>query len=37
MSFGEIAAEFGETADVIRMRVNRAIARIAQDSHGPPG
>ncbi len=37
MSFTEIAAEFGETPDVIRMRVNRAVARIAQEGHGQPG
>lgn len=30
MSFAEIAAELGETPDAIRMRLNRAIARIAQ-------
>jgi RNA polymerase sigma factor (sigma-70 family) len=30
MSFAEIAAELGETPDGVRMKVNRAIARIAQ-------
>lgn len=34
MSFAEIAAEFGETADAMRMRVNRAIARIAGGADG---
>lgn len=34
MSFAEIAEEFGETPDTMRMRVNRAIARIAGDSDG---
>ena len=29
MSFGEIAAELGETADGVRMKLNRAIARMA--------
>lgn len=28
MSFAEIAAEYGESAGAVRMRVNRAIARI---------
>ncbi|MCE3001207.1 MAG: sigma-70 family RNA polymerase sigma factor [Xanthomonadaceae bacterium] len=32
MSFAEIAAELGETPDAVRMRMNRAIARIAQVS-----
>jgi RNA polymerase sigma-70 factor (ECF subfamily) len=30
MSFAEIAQELGETPDAVRMRMNRAIARIAQ-------
>lgn len=30
MSFAEIAQELGETPDAVRMRLNRAIARIAQ-------
>jgi hypothetical protein len=30
MSFGEIAAEIGETPDGVRMKLNRAIARMAQ-------
>jgi RNA polymerase sigma-70 factor (ECF subfamily) len=30
MSFGEIAAELGETPDGVRMRMNRALARVAQ-------
>jgi RNA polymerase sigma-70 factor (ECF subfamily) len=34
MSFAEIAEEFGETPDAMRMRVNRAIARIAGDVDG---
>lgn len=29
MSFGEIAAEVGESADGVRMKLNRAIARMA--------
>lgn len=29
MSFGEIAAELGESADGVRMKVNRAMARMA--------
>ena len=29
MSFAEIAAELGETADGVRMKLNRAIARMA--------
>ena len=28
MSFAEIAAEYGESPDAVRMRINRAIARI---------
>ncbi len=34
MSFAEIADEFGESADTMRMRVNRAIARIAAVADG---
>jgi RNA polymerase sigma-70 factor (ECF subfamily) len=30
MSFAEIASELDETADAVRMRVNRALAKIAQ-------
>lgn len=30
MSFGEIATEIGETPDGVRMKLNRAIARMAQ-------
>jgi RNA polymerase sigma-70 factor (ECF subfamily) len=30
MSFAEIAAELGESADGVRMKLNRAIARMAQ-------
>lgn len=30
MSFAEIAAETGETSDGVRMKLNRAIARMAQ-------
>lgn len=30
MSFAEIAAELGETPDGVRMKLNRAIARMAQ-------
>jgi RNA polymerase sigma-70 factor (ECF subfamily) len=37
MSFAEIAEEFGETPDAMRMRVNRAIARIAGEPHGVHG
>lgn len=29
MSFGEIGAELGESADTVRMRLNRAMARLA--------
>ncbi len=35
MSFAEIAQELGETPDSVRMRMNRAIARIAQVSREP--
>jgi RNA polymerase sigma-70 factor (ECF subfamily) len=34
MSFAEIAAELGETPDGVRMRMNRAITRIAQVPDG---
>ncbi len=34
MSFAEIAAELGETADGVRMKLNRAIARMAQAADG---
>lgn len=37
MSFAEIAEEFGETPDAMRMRVNRAIARIAGGVDGDRG
>jgi RNA polymerase sigma factor (sigma-70 family) len=37
MSFAEIAAEYGETPDAMRMRVNRAIARIAGGADGEGG
>jgi RNA polymerase sigma factor (sigma-70 family) len=34
MSFAEIAAEIGETADGVRMKLNRAIARMALEADG---
>jgi RNA polymerase sigma-70 factor (ECF subfamily) len=37
MSFAEIAEEFGDTPDAMRMRVNRAIARIAVEPDGAVG
>ena len=33
MSFAEIAAETGESADGVRMKLNRAIARMAGAVH----
>lgn len=37
MSFAEIAEEYGESPDAMRMRVNRAIARIAGGVDGERG
>jgi RNA polymerase sigma-70 factor (ECF subfamily) len=36
MSFAEIAAELGETPDGVRMKLNRAIARMAQAAGSGP-
>ena len=36
MSFAEIAAELGETADGVRMKLNRAIARMAGAASDDP-
>ena len=36
MSFAEIAAETGETPDGVRMKLNRAIARMAQAAGSGP-
>ncbi len=36
MSFAEIATELGETPDGVRMKLNRAIARMAQASRDGP-
>jgi RNA polymerase sigma-70 factor (ECF subfamily) len=36
MSFAEIAAEIDETPDGVRMKLNRAIARMAQAAGGGP-
>jgi RNA polymerase sigma-70 factor (ECF subfamily) len=36
MSFSEIAAELGESPDGVRMKLNRAIARMAQAAGGGP-
>ena len=33
MSFAEIAADLGETVDGVRMKLNRAIARMAEAAH----
>ena len=37
MSFVEIANELGASHDAIRMKVNRALARMAEAAHDQPG